>query len=522
MKTSGFTALIVLVVAATLVALVVGDGNVGLALAPALLLAGLYAVATLPLRYPVFALTFLALTLENPNAIPAQGLWKSPVYDLGAVLLAKLNLTFSAGWLVFSGIDIVLAIVFLVAIHRWFMGSTIDRRGPAPAGPMRIFAALCLAGALWMWTWGMARGGADFASSLWQVQRVIYLPTFYFVFQLALRGRADRRALAKILVVAACFKAVLAIYLAATVSWPDDGSVGYATTHEDSMLFAGAFCVLVVPLLERVKPKHLRLCLFLLPLLVAGMIANTRRIVWVELGAGLAVVFWLTPWTRVKRLLARTAVLTSPLVVVYMGIGWVSTASVFEPVHIIRSIVDSDADMSTQWRDWENYNLIYTLRQHPFLGTGYGHEFIELVKLPDISESYALYRYIPHNAILGLWAFGGLLGFTALWTMLGVGIFLATRAYRHATKSEDRTAALSVVAVIVIYFVHCYGDMGLGTWTSVFLIAPALAMASQLAVGTGAWKYPKRVVTRRAKASTSRTTPPLTPAQPALEPGAIA
>jgi O-antigen ligase len=384
---------------------------------------------------------------------------------------------------------------------------------------MRTFAALCLAGALWMWTWGMARGGADFASSLWQVQRVIYLPIFYFVFQLALRGRADRKALAKILVAAACFKAVLAVYLAATVSWPEDAGIGYATTHEDSMLFAGAACVLIAPLIERVDPRHLRLSLILLPLLVAGMIANTRRIVWVELGAGLAVIFWLTPWTRVKRVLARAAVLSSPLLLVYAVIGWSSTASVFEPVQIIRSIVDSDADLSTQWRDWENYNLIYTLRQHPLLGTGYGHAFIELVKLPDISESYALYRYIPHNAILGLWAFGGLFGFTALWTMLGVGIFLAARAYRHAAKGEDRTAALSVVAVIVIYFVHCYGDMGLGTWTSVFLVAPGLAVASQLAVITGAWKYPKRVVKERAEGSTS---PPLTPALPALGPWGVA
>jgi hypothetical protein len=29
--------------------------------------------------------------------------------------------------------------------------------------------------------------------------------------------------------------------------------------------------------------------------------------------------------------------------------------------------------------------------------------------------------------------------------------------------------------------------MGLGTWTSVFLVAPALALAGKLAVATGAW-----------------------------------
>jgi hypothetical protein len=78
-------------------------------------------------------------------------------------------------------------------------------------------------------------------------------------------------------------------------------------------------------------------------------------------------------------------------------------------------------------------------------------------------------------------------GFTALWTMLVVGLFLGARAYRHAVTVDDRTVALAAVSVLVVYLVYCYGDLGLGTWTSVFTVAPALAIASRLAVTTGAW-----------------------------------
>ena len=46
---------------------------------------------------------------------------------------------------------------------------------------------------------------------------------------------------------------------------------------------------------------------------------------------------------------------------------------------------------------------------------------------------------------------------------------------------------MTSAAVVVIYLAHCYGDMGLGTWTSVFTVAPALVVVGQLAIKTGAW-----------------------------------
>jgi hypothetical protein len=71
--------------------------------------------------------------------------------------------------------------------------------------------------------------------------------------------------------------------------------------------------------------------------------------------------------------------------------------------------------------------------------------------------------------------------------MIVVGLYLASRAYRHAVSVDDRTAALAAVSSIVVYLVYCYGDLGLGTWASVFIVAPAFAIASKLAVSTGAW-----------------------------------
>jgi disulfide bond formation protein DsbB len=348
-----------------------------------------------------------------------------------------------------------------------------------------------------MWLWGMARGGADVSSSLWQMQRVVYLPLFFILFEIALRGPSDRKALGKVVVAAACIKALLAIYLRATLTPPAGATtLDYATTHADSMLFACAFCLVVTLLVQRFDARHALLGALVLPLLLAGMVANHRRVVWVELAAGLATLHALSPWTRAKRAIARAAAVAVPIVMIYAAVGWGHSTGIFAPVGVVRSVVDSSADASTAWRDWENYDLFFTLRQNPLLGTGYGHGYVEIVKLPDISQAYELYRFIPHNSILGLFTYGGLVGFAALWSMLVVGLFLTARAASFSTAPIDRAAAIAATSAIVVYLVHCYGDMGLGTWTSVFTVAPAFAVGSRLAVATGAWPRRHRVAPR--------------------------
>jgi hypothetical protein len=453
--------------------------------APVLIIGAAFGICTLPLRYPTLALTFLALTLESPSDAPSAGAWSSPLATVGAVFLAHLNLSFPYKWLVFSGLDIALASLFTVALARHWGGA---RQRVAHARPMVWAVGLAMLGAAWMWVWGVVRGDADVASSLWQLQRVVYVPVVFFLSLLALRGAADAQALGVVIIAAACVKGGLAIFIRATVAPPPgEATLSYATTHPDSMLFADCFCLIASMLLQRVARRRAALAAVVLPLLVGAMIANHRRIVWVELIAGLATVAFLAPATPALRRLARVAVLASPLAVVYGVAGWGSTSSLFSPVETLRSVVDAQSDASTAWRDWENYNLFFTLRDAPFFGIGYGHGYYEKVKLPDISQAYALYRFIPHNGILGLWAYGGFVGFAALWTMLVVGIFFAVRSAAHGAARVERATASTSAAFIVVYLVHCYGDMGLGTWTSVFTVAPALAIVSQLAVATRAW-----------------------------------
>jgi O-antigen ligase len=150
--------------------------------------------------------------------------------------------------------------------------------------------------------------------------------------------------------------------------------------------------------------------------------------------------------------------------------------------------VDSSTDESTAWRDLENFNLIYTIRTKPLVGVGYGHGFWEVWPLPQVD--YILERFIPHNSILGIWCYGGYIGFTGLTLLWVAGVYFGIRAYHHSKAPLDKAAALVCFGTILIYYVQCFGDLGLGTFTGVFLIAPSLAIAGKLAVKSGAWTMP--------------------------------
>ncbi|HZX95207.1 MAG TPA: O-antigen ligase family protein [Myxococcales bacterium] len=483
-----YAVLLALITLGTVAVAIVANGNVGAALAPVLLIAFLYALWKIPLRYSVFLLIFCGLTLENPYEGFSHGVWQSPLAPLGAALLGNLNRLTGIQAMNFTGIDLLVPFLLLVAAFRRVTHSTIDGKGHVEtARPMRVFALISLLASFGLWGWGLAHGG-DFSQSLWQVHQILVLPVFFFLCDVSLRGPRDHAALAKIIVAAGLVRGLTAVYLRFNVKPPPPYvHYPYATTHADSMLFAAAFAVVLAIFVERTTRRNLLLLALTVPVLFAAMWANTRRLVWVEVG-GVAIADYLFCRRRpLVRALTRAVVLGLPLILVYMVAGWSSSSGIFAPVQTVRSMIDPTSDSSTEYREIENLNLIFTLGSHPLLGPGFGHEYLEAVPLPDISETFHAYRYHPHNALLGLWAFTGMIGFSGLWVMLVVAVFLAARAHRRAKSPAERAAALSCIAAVIIYTNQVFGDIGLVSWTGVFLVAPAMAVAGKLAVATGAW-----------------------------------
>jgi hypothetical protein len=469
-------------------AALIDSGAIAWLLAPVIFLCLVFCMMRAPLRYSLMTLMFFAFTIDY---MTEQFAIRTPFYNIGNVFFEHLNVITGIKPLFFSGSDIVLATLGLVSFMRSRSGSPIDRAGrvPTPKIQMRL-ALLALGGAGYVWLAGMLRGG-DFNMSLWQLQRVVYVPLLFLLWQSALRGPQDLVPLGKVLLAAALIKAVLATYIKQTFVPEVDPATGIAelataTTHSDSMLFASATVVLLLAVIERAGPKAVRNALIMLPVLLIGMISNHRRLVWVEVGLILLTLYVVTPDNVYKRKARRYLAYASPVLLVYMAAGWNSQyGTLFKPVRIARSVIDPSTDNSSLWRELENLNLILTLKQSPVLGYGYGRPYVEVVAMPAVN--YSLEYYCPHNSLLGLWAFGGFIGFTAMTLMWGVGVYFAMRAYHSAQRPLERVASIVAVGAVLIYLVQCFGDLGLGSLVGVHLLAPALAVAGKLAASNGGW-----------------------------------
>jgi len=474
---------------------IVESTGLTLAIALPVILLACYVISRVPIRQTLLALMFLAFTLQNPaEGKPGGPDWGPPYHTLGAVMLTHLNAVDRSigvlSWCSFSGMDLCFFVVAVVMLMRRSSRSRIDTadRVPTPR-PLVKLAHVALLGAAFVWLSGLVRGG-DFSMSLWQLNSIMYLPVVFLLFHVGLRGPKDHEAIAKVILAAATYKALLAGYVMNTFHTgfnPETGSdkLAYATTHADSMLFADAFILILAGLLERISKRMKWIAVALLPILAFGAISNNRRLVWVQIALVFLTVYIVAADGPIKRLVRRVLTFAVPVIIVYLFVGWNAGGSIFKPARMMRSVVDAKTDGSSLWRELENYDLIASFQSAPLTGLGFGNPYIEFVPLPAVD--YPLERYVPHNGILGLWCFCGYIGYAALTMLWAAGVFFAMRAY-HATKDRQyRAAALVSFGAVMVYIVQSWGDLGLGSWTGVFSVGAAIAVAGKLCEATGQW-----------------------------------
>lgn len=465
--------------------LLVADGNAAIAALPMLLAAGAWAIWKAPVRKTLCVLAFFALAVEGPvrKDVPLFG----PSLDKACqVLLMNLNIVTGIRPLAFTAVDALALFLFVVLLHRRMTGASEGGRIPT-AAPLVSCGVATLASTLGLFALGIVRGG-DFRNSLWQVHVLLFIPILFLLFQAALRGAEDAKVLARVLIAAALFRAALVLLIAMGSDMPIENA---ATSHSDSVLFALTCGLLIARWFDAPSRRTFRLCAAVLPIVFAAMVKNNRRLVWVELAAVLLIIYLMSAWSPLKRAIARTLVVLAPVLLIYTAVGWSSSAPVFAPVKMVSSMISSKPDASTVMRDIENYNLLKTLRSAPMLGLGWGHPYLELIRAIDISNIFPQYRFLPHNGLLGLWAFNGAVGFFLLFLLPVAAVFFASRAYRLARSSDERVACLCAICAVACHAIQCFGDIGTSSWTSAFLLAPAIAIAGKLAVSTGAWPMPR-------------------------------
>ncbi|HTM31481.1 MAG TPA: O-antigen ligase family protein [Vicinamibacterales bacterium] len=461
-----------------------------------LLGAVLMAAWVLPLRAPLLFVMFVGLAVDRPG--DTDGQWASAFQTIGGVLFQNLNKVIGVEALKFSGVFLLLVCLLLVRGTRVLSGRVADTPSAIGAAPPLRWGIVVAVVSLTVITIEGWLSGGDIQMAKIQVQAYLQLLAVAYLFSVSLRGTRDYQTAGKAIVAAACVKACMAIWVRMTVPDTYVNSFGatteleYATNHGDSLLFACAIGVLAGPLLYQPRRRHLRWVLLAVPLIFAGLYANDRRIGWVQTAMMLAALAGMNYRRVLTPSLMRRAVWLVPLFVVYVVVGWSYPSRISAPVQLVRGLVmekrtDGSVDRSTLYRDAENYNLVTTFRTNPVLGTGFGHPFDRVARLDDISLGFREFAYLPHNSILGLWAFGGAVGFTGIFALPLIAVFLAARAHAHAEQAGEAIAASAAIGCIGAYVLHAWGDIGFTEPESIFLVGLAVAIAGQTALSTGAW-----------------------------------
>jgi hypothetical protein len=421
-------------------------------------------------RRLTYLLIWLALTAEVKDEI-FSGKWETPLTTLGTAIFRPLPLLKLPIW------DIALLIVLVLALGE--KGASRDR-----AKPMIKSMKVALGSIAALWMWGVVRGG-DVRQTLWQLHPFVIALVLAFVVSATCRTAAHLATLGKVVLFAAVYRAFVLIVFYFTVARGLDPPLQVMTTHADSALFVTGMLIVIANAIERRRMTAFAWMVACSIPLALAIKWNNRRLAWLSLMIGVALFYYVLPKTRFKRRMNWLMVAAVPLFIAYVAVGWGHGEGVFKPIGAISTMFGKHADASSEMRDIENYNLLHTLQNNPVLGTGWGHEYDELSVAISIKEVFPQYRFIPHNSVLGLLAFSGVVGFVFVWQLFVVACYFQALSVEAAGQRVVRVASILGITTIATFILQMWGDMGWNTLSADVLMAVAIGTATRVPVLAG-------------------------------------
>jgi hypothetical protein len=386
--------------------------------------------------------------------------------------------------------DHITAVCLLLALR------SSDGKGPRVA-PMRNALLLSAATIVMSFLYGVVRGGSAWAAS-WQIYLMLSGILFAFSIAAAFRTPEHYILLYKVLLAAAAYRATMCwlFYLLYVHTQEITPTPEFITTHDDTVLWVVSMIFLSLRLFAAPRFTD-RLKYFLLTLLLAGaVLLNQRRLAWVSLAMGLVVVLVLMPPGKQMRRIKRVAIGVVPILALYVFIGSGRTERIFKPVQSFATVTTQE-DASTKARNVENLGLIATSNASGILlGTGWGHPYIEVSDKYTIARFFPLWQYIPHNSILGLLAYTGVLGFCGYWLAFPMAMFFNARIARLANTPLARELGLISAAQLVVCANQFYGDMGIYFVRPIYMLSLSYALALRFPILVGVWSTsPRKALT---------------------------
>jgi hypothetical protein len=208
-------------------------------------------------------------------------------------------------------------------------------------------------------------------------------------------------------------------------------------------------------------------------------LVNSRRTAWLVLIGGLLVLtaIGLAYLPERRRMLVRWLVGVTIVTAIYMPLYWNGTGSIAQPARAIHSFISPNArDQSSDlYRQQENTNLTFNIKQGGLLGKGFGVPIDYALPIADIKSIDPLISYVPHDGVLYILMRMGVVGGIAFWLLLATGVIAGCRLAR---SSDRRFAAIGAVAActLVGYSLQGYADQGFFFYRIALVIGSLLGM----------------------------------------------
>jgi hypothetical protein len=405
----------------------------------------------------LYVLYFLALVPEEANS---WGGSFSPLQFLSAFL----------AWnpLKLPMLDIAIIAILILGKNR---NPKCRTRGMVKAIWVSITALI-----VWI-LWGITQG-----SNTYQVQFQLHSLALSFILAFAmakvLATPEDFFGMGKVIAYATVYRSLTCIAFYYSKALAHEPPPESCTGHGDSVLYVAGLMSIIVYALHQWRSisggTRFKL-IFGIVLILLAIQFNNRRMAWVSLIGSLIVFYFLIPTGRIKKRVNRFLVRVGPVLAVYVFVGMGRPEAIFKPVQSLSTVKSKD-DPSTKSRDNENMGLLVTLGIHPFMGWGWGQQYIEVdSSLSAGNVGFVQYRYLPHNSVLGLLAFTGVLGFAATWIFFPMSAFFNAYAAKHSAQPLVRMAAIIGASEVIVVVNQWYGDIGL------CFLTPGLVMAGSIA-----------------------------------------
>ena len=429
------------------------------------------------------AVLFVAWTAEWPLATDNLlycGLWRSPFQVLGPLFVSV------------PGISLFpwqLLLMALAPVCLLWPGAFRKRAWSMDAAIVISFASVALT-----FLWGWTRGGSPY-NAYYQLWRFLVALLVGLLLLSVIRRSRDLKALGLTVLLAALVRGILCIYFYwEVVRGRIEPPPPYMTTHDDSLLFVAGVAISLSWAIARGTGRAWLAAALASALLLYAIVLNDRRLAWIELLLAVVLMF-LLPQGKVRRRMTRSLLFAAPVLAVYTAVGWGREEAAFAPLQAIASTSGYE-DNSTLARQEEVRNLLYTMwvAGNPILGTGWGVPYQKVTSIyANFGAEWWQYAYLPHNSLLAMAVFGGLVGISGIWLVVPMAAFLALRGYRGAARPVDRAAAMAALCVLPAYGAQCYGDIGFQSLTGGLILGVAMAVAGK----TAAWAEALPVAARR-------------------------